>query len=183
MEFVPIFTDENQGLYSFIHSGQEVDEFERLFDLWEDTEFLEEFFNSNLTDLQSGFFGTVTVDDAVLQTIDETRELRNEIFNIKNSVKNRNYNSLDDLFIPLHQFEKSGINLVKHKAYGLKNRTWIRLYALKLENNYYFITGGCIKLTDSMKERPHTNAELSKLDSCRDYLLSQGIIDKDGLSD
>lgn len=183
MNFVPIFVDDNQGLYSFIHNHQTIDEFERLFDLWQEVEFLEDFFNSNIADLQSGFYGSITVEDAVLRTIDETKILRDEILNISKLVENRVYNSLDDLFIPLHQFEKSGIDLVKHKAYGLKNKTWIRLYALKLESNYYIITGGCIKLTDSMKERPHTNDELLKLDSSRAYLLSQGIIDKEGLSD
>jgi hypothetical protein len=32
-----------------------------------------------------------------------------------------------------------------------------------------------------MEARAHTEKELRKLNLCRDYLLSQGIVDKDGL--
>ncbi len=45
----------------------------------------------------------------------------------------------------------------------------------------YIITGGAIKLTDNMEERPHTLAQLKKLDSCRQYLKELGAIDEEGV--
>lgn len=183
MNFVPIFDNENQGLYSFIYNDQIESEFDRLFDLWQDVEYLENFFSSNVLDLQSGFYGSITVEDAVLQTIDEVKKFREEILKIYEQSKNRKYDTLDDLFIPLHQFERTGADLIKHKAYGLKDCSWIRLYALKLESNYFIVTGGCIKLTDKMKDRPHTQDELTKLDVCRDFLRKEGISDSQGLKE
>jgi len=47
----------------------------------------------------------------------------------------------------------------------------------------YLITGGAIKLTDSMQEREHTRRELDKLERCKQFLKEEGIIDEDGVVD
>ena len=63
------------------------------------------------------------------------------------------------------------------------NRTghasWLRVYAIRLEKNVFVITGGAIKLTRTMQERSHTQAELDKLNQCRQYLASNGVFDSD----
>ena len=43
----------------------------------------------------------------------------------------------------------------------------------------FIITGGAIKLTYKMSERAHTLHELVKMEQVRDFLLEEGIIDKD----
>ena len=47
----------------------------------------------------------------------------------------------------------------------------------------YIITGGAIKLTATMQERPHTQAELDKIEKVRRFLLDEGIVDDDGFID
>ena len=45
--------------------------------------------------------------------------------------------------------------------------------------NVFVITGGAIKLTRTMQERSHTQAELDKINQCRQYLASNGVFDSD----
>ena len=61
--------------------------------------------------------------------------------------------------------------------------SWLRLYALKQDDNIYLITGGAIKLTRQMSERPHTLNELKKLESVRNHLLDNGVMDSEGIKD
>ena len=55
------------------------------------------------------------------------------------------------------------------RKYG--HSSWLRLYAIKLIQGNYIITGGAIKLTATMQEREHTRQELVKIDRVRRYLL------------
>ena len=64
------------------------------------------------------------------------------------------------------------------RKYG--HSSWLRLYAIKLIQGNYIITGGAIKLTATMQEREHTRQELVKIDRVRRYLLEEGIIDDEG---
>jgi len=53
------------------------------------------------------------------------------------------------------------------------------LWDFFLEKNVFVITGGAIKLTRTMQERSHTQAELDKLNQCRQFLASNGVFDSD----
>jgi hypothetical protein len=53
------------------------------------------------------------------------------------------------------------------------------LYAIRIDENCFVISGGAIKLTHLMKVRPHTQRELDKLDAAKSYLQKQGIFDED----
>ena len=64
------------------------------------------------------------------------------------------------------------------RKYG--HSSWLRLYAIKLIQGNYIITGGAVKLTATMQEREHTRQELVKIDRVRRYLLEEGIIDDEG---
>ena len=57
------------------------------------------------------------------------------------------------------------------RKYG--HSSWLRLYAIKLIQGNYIITGGAIKLTATMQEREHTRQELVKIDRVRRYLLEE----------
>ena len=87
------------------------------------------------------------------------------------------------IFRPLDNNQASDVMLQKEKArlkrkYG--HSSWLRLYAIKLIQGNYIITGGAIKLTATMQEREHTRQELVKIDKVRRYLLEEGIIDDEG---
>ena len=59
---------------------------------------------------------------------------------------------------------------------------WAVKYPEK-ETDVYIVTGGAIKLTPSMQDRPHTMLELQKLNKCRDYLKQNGVFDQDSFID
>ena len=57
----------------------------------------------------------------------------------------------------------------------------LRIYAIKIESNCYIITGGAIKLTRTMQEHRDTLIELQKLNKLKNFLIHQGILDKDSI--
>jgi len=180
MEIVLIFAHQ---LYAFRYAGQTADELERLFDIWTDAGYLEQFFENNLSDLQNGYYGNITVAQAVKRTIYHARCLETDLRRLaKNDPESAN-NTLEDLFTPLDNREFGTIVLSKQKAYGVNYNSWLRLYALKIDPGVYIITGGAIKLTPTMNERAHTQKELEKLEKCRTYLAAQGLIDNEGFKE
>jgi hypothetical protein len=174
MEIVRIFADR---LTSFHYGTDQPDEFSRLFQQWQDPEFLVQFFNEHIEDLQSGFFGAVSPQTAIKRTRDEARRLEKKLQQLATGSPV----NLDSLFAPLQQTEP--IEFTRSKAKGDNQRSWLRLYAIKLESNVYVVTGGTIKLTAAMQDREHTRHELSQLTRCRDYLREQGITDIEGLTE
>ena len=64
-----------------------------------------------------------------------------------------------------------------------KHPSWLRIYAIKMEPGVYVVTGGAIKLTATMAERPHTLMELNRLEIVRNYFIDNNVFDKDGLND
>jgi len=79
----------------------------------------------------------------------------------------------------LHNEETGILTLSKQKA----RRRWLRLYALRIDKNVYLITGGAIKLTKTMEERPHTSEELAKLERCRQFLQNNNVFDTDSFKE
>ncbi len=55
-----------------------------------------------------------------------------------------------------------------YKAYGPR-RSWLRIYALRIDTTY-IITGGAIKLTGKMEDRPHTQRQLDNLRNVAQHL-------------
>ena len=55
----------------------------------------------------------------------------------------------------------------------------MRLFAIKIDNNCFVITGGAIKFHHLNKDRPHTQKEMQKINRCRDYLKDNGVFDAD----
>lgn len=174
MELIRIF---DNCLFSFKHKDESKDEFERLFDLWRDVEYLEQFFEKNKADLQSGFWGTISVEDAILKTLSDAQHFEEKLLKLSAMSAGDKNKGLGSLFEPLHNSQIHVIELNKSKA----KRSWLRIYALRADESIYIVTGGAIKLTANMYEREHTNKELRKLEQCRDFLIEQGIIDAEGL--
>ncbi|MEA3496047.1 MAG: hypothetical protein U9R42_08430 [Bacteroidota bacterium] len=59
----------------------------------------------------------------------------------------------------------------------------MRIYAIRIEENVFIITGGAIKLTKTMNEREHLKNELKKLENVKQFLILEGIIDNDSIVD
>lgn len=87
--------------------------------------------------------------------------------------------TLDVLFQPLDDMITNPHNVSKTKS----KSSWLRIYAIKIDENRYLVTGGAIKLTLSMQDHPITKNELIKLEKARNYLVEKGVIDSDSYQD
>ncbi|HAT63086.1 MAG TPA: hypothetical protein DCS66_00590 [Flavobacteriaceae bacterium] len=158
-------------LYAFKFSDELPDELERVFDEWVDPMYLFQFFEANEQDLD------ITIEQAIDKVQKEAKFLRNKLIELANEEPNK----LNELFKNLNNNEYTAKLLQEQKA---RNR-WLRLYAIKIDDDNYIITGGTIKLDNQhlMKDRKHTLAELNKLNRCRDFLKDEGVIDNDSFQE
>ena len=174
MEIVPIF---GKNLFAFKYTGEENDEFTKLFELWQDPEYLEEFFETHKSDLQNDFWGNISVENAIIETFNYAQAFELQLIDLSKQSDQEQLHGLEEIFTPLHNSHFQIFTLGKSKA----KSTWLRIYALRIDTNVYLITGGTIKLTQKMQDRQHTLTELNKIESCRNFLLEQGIVDLDGV--
>lgn len=169
MKIIPIF---GENLTAIKYESNDLDELERVFDLWNDAEYLETFFNANQADLA---YYNLTIEEAIDHTIKEAHLLSEKLID---AVQN-NPSTLETLFKNLDDNETRIILLAKQKA----RRRWLRLYAIKIDTNVYLITGGAIKLTKRNQDRPHTSEELNKLERCKQFLQENGVHDSDSFKE
>lgn len=162
-------------LWAVRYEGDDDNILNTVFDQWDDVLWLREFFKKNYADLQN-YFNITDVDVAIDITAEDSDVLQYKILDISPDA------NLDELFRPLNNWQTTEVTLNCEKANPktiTHRRSWLRIYALKLEDGSYIITGGAIKLTLGMKEREHTLRELLKQEQVRRLLLENKIIDTD----
>ncbi|MTI20770.1 hypothetical protein E1176_07035 [Fulvivirga sp. RKSG066] len=170
MRISSIFELLKDRLWAVRYEGDSTHIFKQLKENWSDASWLQTFFDKHQSDLQSGFFGDIEVDDAAFETIFEADELFEAIEVAEGK-------DLDDLFEPLDDREFRIKDFQKQKAKGEEHKSWLRIYAVRFMDGY-IITGGAIKLTKTMQEREHTSLELKKLSVVRDALRMNEVDDK-----
>lgn len=180
MKFISIFED-SECLLSVKGDNEKQDEFSKLFDQWTDTEYLYDFFSTHQQDLSRPFWEGISIEQAIIETRNEAIKFRKHLKKIAKKPLSERIPLFVRLFQPLSKSQSMEAFLDKKKAYGRRNKTWLRLYAIKAGQDLYIITGGAIKLTDHMSERTHTQKELRKLESCKQFLLNEGVVDEDGV--
>lgn len=166
-------------LWAVHYDGEEDNALYSLFEQWSDVQWLRTFFRENIQDLKT-YFNITNVNDAIEDTIEDSDKLQGVILDLSPEA------NLDAFFRPLDNNRISEMVLGTEKG-RLKKRerhvSWLRIYAIKLSEGIYIVTGGAIKLTHKMEERQHTQAELLKLDKVRRFLLNESIVDEDGFID
>jgi hypothetical protein len=165
-------------LWAVRNDSEEENELYKLFDRWNDVVWLRAFFKANLNDLIS-CFRVIDVKDAIVDTIEDSDRLESMILDLSPDA------NLDRIFRPLSN-HSSETYLEKDKAKIRERRqhaSWLRIYAIKLNQGIYIVTGGAIKLTATMQEREHTANELIKIEQTRRFLIENGIVDEDGFAD
>ena len=128
----------------------------------------------------TAYFKVTDINQAIEDTIEDSDQLQCLMLDLQPN------SDLEALFHPLENFRTSEMLLGKEKARlkrTVRHTSWLRIYAIKLSQVVYVITGGAIKLTLKMEERDHTKLELTKLDQVRRFLLSEDIIDDDSFID
>ena len=165
-------------LWAVRYDGEPENELFLLFDKWNDVVWLREFFKENYEDLKS-YFKITDINYAISLTIEDSERLEAIIMDISPEA------NLELVFRPLYNSRTVVDFLEKMKARGKKRTypSWLRIYALRLSDGVYIITGGTIKLTATMQERPHSNRELQKIEKVRQFLINEGIIDNEGFID
>ncbi len=169
---------ENGRLWAVVYEEDGINILEKVFTQWTDFQWLREFFVEHIEDL-SAYFHITDIDRAIFDTVDDAYDLECLIMDLDPNA------NLDDLFRPLVNTSASEVLLSREKAKGTNrcHKSWLRLYAIRLESGRYIITGGAIKLTAYMAEREHTLAELQRLNKVREFILSLGIVDYKGFED
>lgn len=158
------------SLYAVRYDGELMHELAKLFDLWRDMEYLENFFTCHHADLNQ-FWGHLTAKEAARATKDEARRLEQRLFDLAGAGNSRtDDDNLSVLFKPLGTTILRPGELEKCKARGATKKSWLRIYAVRLNVNEFVISGGAIKLTKTMNERPHLLKELEKLERVRRYV-------------
>ena len=184
MELVTIFVnkDTNEGLYAVRYEEGALDEWERIFDNWNNTNFVISYLITNEEALQDDYFQHYTIDDLVTKVHEEADKL------IADFVRETNID-METLFKPLDpkhiNFDANDV-LQKAKAVIDDNENYpqpiLRVYAIRLTEKTFIITGGAIKLTHFMESHHDTRDELQKLEKVRQWLLENGIDTQDDLN-
>jgi len=164
MKIVPIFDDK---LYSFHYDNEDENELDRLLNDWNNVSYLYGFVSHNLADIP----GNKTKEAIVKVIIDNATDIDNTLYELAHNMGK----TLDEFFRPLNNSEYRMLELSKQK--GRKN--FLRIYALRIEKNCFVITGGAIKFTHLMQDRPHTQHELKKIEICRIFLKENGVYDSE----
>lgn len=112
-----------------------------------------------------------SVETIVQQILDNIEEIEQRLYEFATG----EFGKLDEFFKPLDNLEYQFKVLSRQK--GRKN--YLRIYAIKIDENCFVITGGAIKFTHLMEEREHTIKELKKLDRCKQFLKEHGVFDND----
>lgn len=169
MKIIDTFAVVEESLYSVQYESETIYEFAKCFELWNDPIYLREFFELHIEDLNNDFWNGITIEDAIQKTREDAKLLEKELLYIAEIGKTKRLETLSTLFEPLSK----GVieDYEKDKAKGLKKPSWLRIYAIRIEANFYVISGGAIKLTPKMNETNHLILELEKLECTRKYLL------------
>ena len=80
---------------------------------------------------------------------------------LKKNTINSHGNSLTQIFFPISKTYYEPLKAAL-KSYGSHKKSWLRIYAIQIQD-VFIITGGAIKLTQTMQEREHTQQELNNL--------------------
>lgn len=172
MKIVRIFEELNT-LLSFKYDSEYDNEFERLFDLWNDTEYLYNFFEDNKEFLKDSYWSDTSLSNIVTMTIELAGKFEDKILEFESFGVDEQRMYLETIFEPLSSTIYKERIITESKA----KEFWLRIYALKVNKSVFIITGGAIKLTQEMKDHEATNKELKKLELCKNFLIENSITD------
>lgn len=186
MEIVSTFAVVEESLYSVLFdtekgaidedgaiiSDDQLHEFRRLFDFWNDPIRLRAFFEEHEEDLKDEYWEGITIEEAIEKTRKEAKELEAILLEYAKEGNTTRHKNLSMLFKPLYdgKFEKE---FEKDKVKVDGKKTWIRLYAIRIDYNFFMVCGGAIKLRKTLNDRTYLLKELEKLEITRSSLMDE----------
>lgn len=168
--------EEGEGLWSVEYKGEDLNAFEKILRNWQDAEYVYAFCVEQLADVQKKFGHAIDPENAADQLMEEAEDLLRFLVRL---AKRRPFSAvLQHAFKPLNNFEPNMAVLQLSKASARtsnRKEPKLRIYAVRIGENSYVVTGGAIKLTNKMEDRPHTKDQLARLKMVRDWLRKEGI--------
>ena len=166
MKIIDIFATEFPGhLYAVV--WDEINSFDSVMNNWTSVSFLRGFAKDNkILDIYA-FIQKITKEVASID------DLFIRYIKVKGNI--------DHYFRPLSNSEY--LDKVLSLQKGKIKTQMLRIYAIKIESNCFIITGGAIKLTRTMQEHQDTLKELQKLNKVKNFLINEGILDKDSIEE
>ena len=159
MKIVSIFA---ANLYAFHYEDESDNEFARLMDCWTNVEYLSSFAKMN---------GIKDIKKFIEDILSNAEDIDDFLFHLHENIE-----SFGRYFEPLKLTE---YNKVLSFQKGKIKKNQLRIYAIKIDENCFVITGGAIKMSQTMQDHPDTNIELKKLNAAKAFLESQGVFDAD----
>ena len=169
-EYEVVWTPE---IREFFEESEPIDEMKRLFELWTNPLYLSNYFKINQSYLESSYWKRMNISRHDLITKTRQSALKFE------DCIHASANSLNCIFRPLDDYQTKIVNIDSSKS----TCDWLRMYAVKIDDNRYMISGGAIKLTRKMEEHPQTMTELTKLEKVKNFFIENGVIDGDSYDD
>lgn len=173
MDLISIFADK---IWSVRYDGDQDSIFDILYERFTDVEFLHNFYKKHTNEISNSIWKNRTEEEFVTEVMREANSFFERLEKIDETVQ---YN-FDSEFMPLSDNPQS-LEWVfeKKKAKGKgPNSSWpsyLRLYAVKIDENKYIITGGGIKLVLKMQESEYLNEELNKIEKVVKWLKEKGV--------
>jgi|AntRauMFilla1563_2_1112583.scaffolds.fasta_scaffold12731_3 hypothetical protein len=167
MEIVRTFDLPNIKLLAIKFDDEPLDASEVILSQWSSAEFLRVFFTNNHKDYFSAY-GRSDLTRLVREALDLATALFEKLYEFG---KNEDSYNSTSLFKPLdnREYDIAAYDLQKLKAKGEERQSYFRVYGIKYKESV-IITGGAIKLIKEMRNRPHTNNELKKLELVKKFL-------------
>jgi len=162
-----------ERLFSFQYDDEYEHEYKKKLSLWNDKFYLLKLAKENhilLTEIDS-FITDIFCDRELLRQNLDQLTINDCLYD--------GFQCLENYSMNIEKLEAS-----KMKIYNPLRRqlSRLRLYALRYDNKKYIITGGAVKFTLKMKDHKDTLFELSRLSSCRKYLIDNNL-DEDLIED
>lgn len=148
-------------------------EYDRLLCIWNNPKYLYDYFASKKKYLDGSYYDKIPIADAG----DMTQNYIDPFFDKLDSP------NLEEVFKTLHdKLTDKDDDRFKHKIKETKkDKNWLRIYAVRLEENVFVITGGAIKLWEGMDEDDVTIIELEKIKMVKNLLAEEMICDLESL--
>ncbi len=181
MELVSIFVDEKtgEGIYAILNHTEEQDEFERNLSLWSDPEYITNYLEVNNHYLGSEHFKNDSIDSLVSKIEKEAIEIEKLMLQKAQAGFNKSGESLQQLFKPLNN-RKYKLHVHQESKAVISDHHFpkpiLRMYAIRIAENTFVITGGAIKLVHLMEDHDDTRKELKKLENAKTFLVESNLI-------
>lgn len=144
-------------------TGEVQNAFSKVRTEWRDPNWFRSFFTEFRQDYFD-FYGSARLNRIVIEALEFADDLFEEL------AEHVVIGDLESLFKPLENSENVQIyELQKFKVKGRERKSYLRLYAVRFRDEFV-ITGGAVKLTKFMKDRPHTRLALNRLEAVAQFL-------------